>query len=73
MRFLKEEQCLLNIPNHKICSTFIKYIWNKITMICDTIEIAKSNISINFDPFPPDFITDSNFPRNYSFSNVYRF
>ena len=42
---------------------------DKITMICDTITISKSNISINLDPFVPDFIPDSNLSRNYSFSD----
>ena len=40
-------------------------------MICDTIKIAKSNISINLDPFSPEFIPDSNFSSNYSFSDIY--
>ena len=38
-------------------------------MLCDTIKIAKYNISINLDPFAPDFIPDSNLSRNYRFSD----
>ena len=62
---------LPNIPDNKICSKFIKYFRDKVTMIYDTIKIAKSNISINLDPFGPDFIPDSNFSRTYSFSDIY--
>ena len=40
-------------------------------MICDTIKLAKYNICINLEPFSPDFIPNSNFLRNYSFSDVY--
>ena len=54
---------LPNIFIHKICSIFIKYVMDKITMICATIKLAKSNISINLASFAPDFIPDSNFHR----------
>ena len=36
-----------------------------------TITITKSNVSTNLYPFAPDFIPDSNFSRNYSFSDFY--
>ena len=32
-------------------------------MIWDTIDLAKSNIYINLDPFSSDFIPDYNYPR----------
>ena len=67
----KNNITLPNIPDDEIFSTFINHFRDKITMICDTIKIAKSNISINLDPFAPDFIPDSNFARNYSFSDFY--
>ena len=54
----KNNISLPNIPDNKIYSTFIKHFRDKITMICDTIKIAKSNISINLDPFAPDFIPE---------------
>ena len=56
----KNNISLPNIPDNKICSTFIKHFRDNITMICYTIKLAKSNISINLDPFAPDFIPDSN-------------
>ena len=43
-------------------------------MICDNINIYNYNryklpINITFDPFSHDFISDTNFPQNYSFSD----
>ena len=38
---------------------FYKHFRDKITMIFDTIKLAKSNI--NLDPFATDFIPDYNF------------
>ena len=67
----KNNIIVFNIPDNKICSTFITHFRDKITMICDTIKIAKFNISINLNQFAPDFIPDSNFSRNYSFSDFY--
>ena len=67
----KNNISLPNIPDNKIYSTFINHFRDKITMICDTIKIAKSIISINLDPFAPAFFSDSNFSRNYSFSDLY--
>ena len=68
---MKKKISLTTIHNHKICSTFIKHFPDKITMVCGTIELTKSNISINLVSFASDFIHDSNFIRNYIFSDFY--